>query len=113
MRESITGWGILLYSLMLESHNDTAVAIAEHVAGSVENFAAMMNEKAAQIGCSDSFFVTPNGLDATAAYTAQDGERTGAGARDYSPGSGADHVLPACFALPRGSVSCHHKNSFL
>lgn len=65
--------GDLLYSLMLESHNDTAVAIAEHVAGSVENFAAMMNEKATQIGCSDSFFVTPNGLDATAAYTAPDG----------------------------------------
>ena len=65
--------GDLLYSLMLESHNDTAVAIAEHVAGSVENFAALMNEKAVQIGCTDSFFVTPNGLDATAACTAQDG----------------------------------------
>lgn len=54
----------LLYSLMLESHNDTAVAVAEHIAGSVEAFADMMNEKAEEIGCLDSHFVTPNGLDA-------------------------------------------------
>ena len=54
----------LLYSLMLESHNDAAVVIAEHVAGSVEEFAELMNEKAAVLGCEDSFFITPNGLDA-------------------------------------------------
>ena len=53
----------LLYSLMLESHNDSAVAIAEHVAGSVEAFAQMMNEKAREIGCTTANFVTPNGLD--------------------------------------------------
>lgn len=56
----------LLYSLMLESHNDSAVAIAEHIGGSVESFAAMMNQKARDIGCYDTFFITPNGLDATA-----------------------------------------------
>ena len=55
----------LLYSLMLESHNDSAVVIAEAVGGSVENFAAMMNQKARDIGCYDSCFITPNGLDAT------------------------------------------------
>lgn len=54
----------LLYGLMLESYNDCAVAIAEHVAGSVEEFARMMNEKAEQLGCVDTHFVTPNGLDA-------------------------------------------------
>ena len=54
----------LLYSLMLKSHNDTAVAIAEHVGGSVEKFAKMMNDKATQIGCTQTHFVTPNGLDA-------------------------------------------------
>ncbi len=54
----------LLYSLMLESHNDSAVAIAEHIGGSVEGFAAMMNEKAKSIGCQDTSFITPNGLDA-------------------------------------------------
>lgn len=54
----------LLYSLMLESHNDSAVAIAEHIAGSVEEFAKKMNQKAAEIGCEDTYFITPNGLDA-------------------------------------------------
>lgn len=53
----------LLYSLMLESHNDSAVAIAEHLAGSVPEFAKWMNEKAEEIGCTEAHFVTPNGLD--------------------------------------------------
>lgn len=53
----------LLYSLMLESHNDSAVAIAEHIAGSVEEFAKKMNQKAKELGCKDTHFVTPNGLD--------------------------------------------------
>ncbi len=53
----------LCFSLMLESHNDSAVAIAEHVAGSVETFADLMNEKAAELGCMDTYFITPNGLD--------------------------------------------------
>lgn len=56
--------GDLLYSLMLESHNDAAVVIAEAVGGSVEKFAAMMNQKARDIGCYDTYFITPNGLDA-------------------------------------------------
>lgn len=55
----------LLYSLMLESHNDAAVMIAEHVGGSVEGFAALMNQKARDLGCSDTYFITPNGLDAS------------------------------------------------
>ena len=55
----------LLHSLMLQSHNDSAVAIAEHVGGSVEGFAALMNEKAQKIGCTNTHFVTPNGLDAS------------------------------------------------
>lgn len=54
----------LLRSLMLESHNDTAVAIAEHLAGSVEAFAKQMNRKAKELGLKDTHFVTPNGLDA-------------------------------------------------
>ena len=57
--------GDLLYSLMLESHNDAAVMIAETISGSIEGFAALMNEKAAVIGCTDTHFVTPNGLDAS------------------------------------------------
>ena len=53
----------LLHSLMLESHNDSAVAIAEHLGGSVEGFAEIMNKKAKEIGCENANFVTPNGLD--------------------------------------------------
>ena len=76
----------LLYSLMLESHNDVAVAIAEHVGKkllgdqipaksvadytteesklAVAAFAKAMTDKAAEIGCADTYFITPNGLDA-------------------------------------------------
>lgn len=54
----------LLYSLMLESHNDTAVAIAEHIGGSVEGFAEKMNKKAEELSLTQTHFVTPNGLDA-------------------------------------------------
>ena len=53
----------LLYSLMLPSHNDTAVAIAEHVCGSTAKFVNLMNKKAAAIGCTNTHFATPNGLD--------------------------------------------------
>lgn len=56
--------GDLLRSLMLESHNDSAVAIAEHIGGSVEGFAELMNQKARDLGCFDTYFITPNGLDA-------------------------------------------------
>ncbi len=55
----------LLYSLMLESHNDSAVMIAEHIGGSVRGFAFLMNKKAAEIGCEDTYYITPNGLDAS------------------------------------------------
>jgi D-alanyl-D-alanine carboxypeptidase (penicillin-binding protein 5/6) len=59
----------LLYSLMLESHNDVAVAIAEYVGGSVDGFATMMNDKARTLECYDTNFITPNGLDAEGHYT--------------------------------------------
>lgn len=55
----------LLYSLMLESHNDSAVAVAEGISGSVEKFVDLMNKKAEAIGCTHTNFVTPNGLDGT------------------------------------------------
>jgi D-alanyl-D-alanine carboxypeptidase (penicillin-binding protein 5/6) len=59
----------LLYSLMLESHNDTAVAIAEHVGGSVELFCDMMTTKAIELGALNTSFKTPNGLDEEGHYT--------------------------------------------
>lgn len=54
----------MLYAMMLESYNDAAVMIAEHIGGSVEVFADMMNRKAREIGCHSTYFITPNGLDA-------------------------------------------------
>ena len=54
----------LLYAMMLESYNDCAVAIAEQIAGTVENFSSVMNSYAEKIGCKDTLFLTPNGLDA-------------------------------------------------
>lgn len=81
----------LLYSLMLESHNDSAVAIAEYIGASVTGdegriadhsveqskeyvkvFTGLMNQKAKDIGCYDTFFLTPNGLDATASIKNKD-----------------------------------------
>ena len=53
----------MLYCLMLESFNDCAVLLAEYLSGSVEAFAVKMNEKAKEIGCTDTYFITPNGLD--------------------------------------------------
>ncbi len=55
--------GDLMYAMMLRSGNDAAIAIAEHVGGSVESFAEMMNRKAAEIGAANTNFVTPHGLD--------------------------------------------------
>ncbi|ARC29310.1 MULTISPECIES: D-alanyl-D-alanine carboxypeptidase family protein [Bacillus] len=58
-----------LMILMVLSANDVSYAIAEHIGGSVENFANMMNEKAKQLGATDSHFVTPNGLHDPNHYT--------------------------------------------
>ena len=85
----------LLHSLMLESHNDSAVVIAEHIGKrylseelqnksvseftteeskqAVAAFAALMNQKAQEIGCEDTWFITPNGLDATETIHMPDG----------------------------------------
>ena len=82
----------LLFSLMLESHNDAAAALAEYIGGkllgetkeasehtteeskaALHRFAQAMNEKAVEIGCEDTWFITPNGLDATETLTLPDG----------------------------------------
>ncbi len=59
----------LLYGLMLQSGNDAAIAIAESVAGSVSDFAVLMNKKAQQIGVKNSSFKNPNGLDEDGHFT--------------------------------------------
>lgn len=63
----------LLYGLMLSSGNDAAVALAIYCGGTVEGFAALMNDKAHDLGMTGSHFVNPNGLDAPEHYsTARD-----------------------------------------
>jgi len=52
----------LLYGLILASANDCAVALAEHVSGSTEKFADLMNKRADSLGCKNTNFVNPNGL---------------------------------------------------
>ena len=61
--------GDLLYGLMLRSANDAATAIAVTVGGTQENFVRMMNEKAEELGLSDTHFENPHGLDAETHYT--------------------------------------------
>lgn len=63
----------LLHCMILTSANDAALTIAEYVAGSEADFVAMMNEKAASLGCTDTVFVNCHGLDASGQYsTARD-----------------------------------------
>ena len=59
----------LLYGLMLRSGNDSAVALALYTAGSVENFAVLMNREAANLGLKNTNFTNPHGLDNSAHYT--------------------------------------------
>lgn len=59
----------LLYGLMLRSGNDAAVALAEHVGGSIEGFAKLMNKKAKELELTNTNFVTPHGLDSQEHYT--------------------------------------------
>lgn len=88
----------LLYSLMLESHNDSAVAIAEHIGAkllglstdmesvtkrtdaeskeAVAAFIKCMNDKASELQCYNTWFITPNGLDGTETFYSADGVQT-------------------------------------
>jgi len=52
----------MLYGLLIASGNDAAVAIAEHVSGSVDGFCRDMTERAREIGCAETVFLTPHGL---------------------------------------------------
>lgn len=59
----------LMYTLMVKSANDAAIVLAEHISGSVEGFADMMNEKAKEIGCQNTHFVNPNGIHSDNHYS--------------------------------------------
>ena len=59
----------MLYGLMLRSGNDAAVAIAEHIGGSVDAFCRRMTERAAELGCQNTVFLSPNGLPTPGHHT--------------------------------------------
>ncbi|MFW5987941.1 MAG: D-alanyl-D-alanine carboxypeptidase family protein, partial [bacterium] len=59
----------LLYGVMLASGNDASIAVAEHVAGSVEEFSKLMNQKAKEMGAKNSHFNNPHGLPDVNHYT--------------------------------------------
>lgn len=59
----------LLYAMMLKSANDAAVAFADHISGSVDNFAELMNSRAKSLGATNSHFANPNGLPDPNHYT--------------------------------------------
>jgi len=59
----------LMYGMMLNSGNDAAIAVAEHIGGTVESFLEMMNAKAVEIGAINTSFKSPHGLDAPGHYS--------------------------------------------
>ena len=61
--------GDLVSAILVRSANDAAAAIAEHLGGSIEGFAELMNEKAAEMGLTNSHFVNPHGLDTPEHYS--------------------------------------------
>lgn len=58
-----------LYGIMLESANEVSYAVAEHIGGSIDNYATLMNETAARLGCKNSHFTNPHGLPDDNHYT--------------------------------------------
>lgn len=58
-----------LYAIMMESANEVCLGVADHIAGSIENFADMMNKRAKELGCKNTHFTNPNGLHNDKHYT--------------------------------------------
>ena len=52
-----------LYAILLASANEVSIAVAEHIGGTAENFVSLMNQRAKELGCTNTHFVNPHGLD--------------------------------------------------
>ncbi len=104
-----------LYALLLESVNEAGYALAEHVAGSIEDFAQLMNEKAEELGCTNTNFVNPHGLnDSEHVTTAHDMALIFWAALQnedfYTIDSTTKYTIPATELNPSGySLTMHHK----
>ncbi len=103
-----------LYGLMLKSANEVANGLAEHVGGSLNGFSTMMNAKAKELGCTNSNFVNPNGLNHSEHYTtARDMARITAEAfknetfREIT--STTSYKFPATKAAKARTISMGHK----
>lgn len=116
-----------LYAVMLNSANDIALQLAEHIGGSVDNFIQMMNDRAAQLGCTNTVFTNPTGLPDENQHTtahdmalimkaAVDNEsfRTIAGTASYTiPAtnvSGGERVLTNNFSMMSASNAAYYQN---
>ena len=95
----------LLYALMLQSANDAAIALAEHVDGTVPAFVERMNARAAELGMTSSHFASPNGLDDVGYSSARDLSRLTRAAYDASGFADVvatrTHVVRSLDAEPR------------
>lgn len=104
-----------LYTLLLQSSNQAANALAEHVAGSRDAFVKLMNEKVAELGCENTNFDNPSGLNSDRQYTsAYDMALIGMAAYDNAKlleiGSSKSHKIPATKNNPNGATfSMEHK----
>jgi len=105
----------LLANLMVQSGNDAAAALAEHVGGSVEGFVAMMNQEASRIGMASTSFANPHGLDADQHYsTARDLMRLGRAAVDYERVMRAASIKSVTFSPGRrGDITVTNGNRLL
>ena len=116
-----------LYAIMLVSANDIALQVAEHLGGSVEGFVQMMNQRAAELGCTNTVFTNPTGLSDENQHTtahdmalimqaAMENEtfRTIAGALSYtiSPTniSGGERVLTNNFSMMSAANAAYYQN---
>ncbi len=104
-----------MYALLLRSSNQAANALAEHVAGSRDGFVDMMNEEIARIGCTESHFANPSGLNDENQYvTAYDmaliARAAFANETVLSVASARSYKLPATIKNPEGlSIAMEHK----
>lgn len=116
-----------LYAMMLSSANDIALQVAEHIGGSVEGFVKMMNDRAAQLGCTGTVFTNPTGLPDENQHTTahdmalimkaaidNDTFRTIAGTTSYTISatnvSGGERVLTNNFSMLNSANAAYYPN---
>lgn len=116
-----------LYAMMLSSANDIALQVAEHIGGSVEGFVQMMNDRAAQLGCTGTVFTNPTGLPDENQHTTahdmalimkaaidNDTFRTIAGTTSYTISatnvSGGERVLTNNFSMLNSANAAYYPN---